>query len=174
MRSTAEDHWVSWWCNPWQWAHPAWRSRFAEGCGLSVSDCDALMTSRHGLFLQAMGIEPTQPPAPTEVLSRWLALTVSQQDHALDLARRVCFAKEAEGADGQWCQGLAKALRPAMWLQPDSQDERLLLGAWLGPDYWPRVRLFWAPGEVAESLCDVPQNKLQTLWQAILWRITAA
>jgi len=174
MGATAEDQWVHWWCNPWRWAHPAWQSRFADVCGLSISDCDALLTSRHGMFLQSLGIEPAQPPAPTESMSRWLALTASQRDRALELARCICFAQsEAEGADGQWCRGLTKALRPAVWLQADSQDERLLLGAWLGPDCWSRARLFWAPGEVAESLCDVPQNKLQTLWQAVLWRITA-
>ncbi len=58
MERAAEDHWVHWWCNPWQWAHPDWQSRFAAECGLTVEECDALMVSRHSVFLQRMGIAP--------------------------------------------------------------------------------------------------------------------
>ncbi len=175
MERAAEDHCVHWWCNPWQWAHPDWQSRFAAECGLTVEECDALMVSRHSVFLQRMGIAPSQPPTPAEPLLNWLALTPAQRDQALDLAQRICFSRnESDGADGAWCWALTKALRPGVWLDQESEDARLLLGAWLGPEYWPRLRLAWAPDAVADRPCEAPENKLRTLWQAVLWRVTAA
>ncbi|RMT49575.1 Type III secretion protein HrpD [Pseudomonas syringae pv. solidagae] len=133
------------------------------------------MVSRHGVFLQSVGIMPSQPPMPAEPVLNWLALTPVQRDQALDLAQRICFSRnESDAHDGQWCWALTKALRPGVWLELEHEDARLLLGAWLGPEYWPRLRLAWAPDEVADSTCSAPENKLQTLWQAVLWRVTAA
>ncbi len=171
---TAEQRWVHWWCNPWPWAHPAWQSRFAVPRGLSLQACEALMRSRHGVFLESIGIAPSQPPPAGEALLRWFALTSLQREQALALAQRICFNQaHDDSADGQWCLALSKALRPGIWLPPACQDARLLLGAWLGPACWSRLRLAWPPGEVAVSPCEAPQSKLQTLWQAILWRVTA-
>ncbi|POQ05791.1 type III secretion protein [Pseudomonas syringae pv. avii] len=175
MSLSAEDHWVHWWCNPWQWAHSQWHDRFASARGLSVSDCDALMASRHGVFLQSLGIDPAQPPAPAEPVLRWLALTPSQREQAISLAQCICFSRnESDGPDGQWCWGLTKALRPGVWLEFEHEDARLLLGAWLGPQYWSRLRLEWPPNEVPDTPGKAPENKLQALWQAIMWRVTAA
>lgn len=171
---TAEDLWVQWWCNPWRWAHPGWQSRFAEPQGLSVQACDTLMSSRHNAFLQSAGIAPSQPPEPVEPVLRWIAMDPSQQQRALALAQLICFAQtETAGPDGQWCWALTKALRPGVWLDCDKCDARPLLGAWLGPEFWPRLRLAWPPGEVTDDPCQAPDNKLQTLWQAIMWRVTA-
>ncbi|QHF02092.1 type III secretion protein [Pseudomonas asturiensis] len=172
--STAEDLWVQWWCNPWHWAHPAWQNRFAQAHGLSIDVCTALLNSRHAVFLHTMGIEPSQPPPPDEATLRWLSLTPSQRDHALALAQCICFAPgERDDPEGQWCRALTKALRPSVWLMPETADARALLGAWLGPACWSRLRLAWAPGEVADNPSQAPDGKLQTLWQAILWRVTA-
>jgi hypothetical protein len=33
------------------------------------------------------------------------------------------------------------------------------------------LRLTWAPGDLAETFVDLPANKLQTLWQSVLWRV---
>lgn len=171
---TAEDRWVRWWCNPWDWAHPAWQSQFARSAGLSINACEALMVSRHGVFLQSVGIEPSQPPIVTEPVLRWLELTPLQRDQALALAQRICFAQtKSDGADGQWCWAVTRALRPGVWLPIESQDARLLLGAWLGATCWSRLRLAWPPDDVADRLAQAPENKLQTLWQAILWRVIA-
>lgn len=172
---TAEDRWVRWWCNPWDWAHPAWQSRFAGSVGLSTRACEALMASRHGVFLQSVGIDPSQPPMAAEPVLRWLELSALQRDRALALAQCICFAQtESDGADGQWCWAVTRALRPGTWLYPESDDVRPLLGAWLGAACWSRLRLAWAPGDVAERPAQAPENKLQTLWQAILWRVMAS
>ncbi|MCI3944152.1 type III secretion protein [Pseudomonas syringae] len=175
MNLNADERWVDWWCNPWQWAHPAWRNRFADASGLSMGECDALMATRHGAFLQSLGIAPGQPPVASEPILHWLSLTPRQREQAIALAQRICYSRnEADGPDGSWCLGFSKALRPEAWLDFRHEDARLLLGAWLGPEYWPRLRLAWPPGEVGDSPVQAPENKLRTLWQAVLWRVTAS
>ena len=175
MEQAAEDLWVHWWCNPLRWAHPAWQHRFAAAHGLSVDECEALMSSRHSVFLHSLGITPGQPPEVEEPIVRWLALSPAQREQAIELAQCICFSRnESEGPDGQWCWAFTKALRPGVWLDFQNEDVRLLLGAWLGAHYWPRLRLAWPPEEVAESPGQAPENKLQTLWQAVLWRVTTS
>ncbi|UZE25642.1 type III secretion protein [Pseudomonas sp. B21-056] len=172
MNLSAEDRWVRWWCNPWDWAHPAWHSRFAGSAGLSISACEALMVGRHGVFLHSVGIDPSQPPMVAEPVLRWLELTPVQRDRALALAQGICFAPaEPDGADGQWCRAVSKGLRPGAWLQPQCNDARLLLGAWLGTACWSRLRLAWPPDDIVEQPPQAPENKLETLWRAILWRV---
>ncbi|KDD66141.1 hypothetical protein ABH912_005430 [Pseudomonas sp. BT76 TE3572] len=172
------EEWVRWWCSAWQWAHTDWKVQFAATSGLTPDDFEALMRSRHGDFLRSVGIVPSQPPEPCEHLMHWLALSPIQRERALSLARRICFAPldlspRTDDFDTLWCQRLAKALRPGLWLDPLVTDVRPLLGAWLGQACWLRLRLMWPPAEVAESFGDMPDNKLQTLWQAILWRVAA-
>lgn len=173
------EKWVQWWCCPWHWAHPQWKGQFAASCGLSIRDCESLMGSRHVEFLQSAGVAPSQPPPePSENLLLWLALRPAHRELALALAQRICFAPRdlpapADDSDMLWCQRLAKALRPGLWLDPEVTDARPLLGAWLGEGCWSRLRLAWAPGEVAESFGLMPANKLQTLWHAVLWRLAS-
>ncbi|KAA8695939.1 Type III secretion protein HrpD [Pseudomonas caricapapayae] len=175
MDPTVEALWVRWWCNPWSWAHPVRQHRFAESCGLTVGECDALMACRHSVFLESVGIAPAQPAVADTAVLDWLTLTPVQREQAIGLAQLICFTRyESDGPDGPWCWALAKALRPAVWLPADVYDARLLLGAWLGSQHWSRLRLAWPPGEVADVPCEAPENKLQTLWRAILWRVTAA
>jgi hypothetical protein len=175
MSLSADELWVRWWCNPWQWAHPTWRNRFVEASGLPLRDCEALLASRHGVFLQSVGISPSQPPLATEPVLCWLTLTPSQREQALDLAQRICYSRnETDGPDGPWCWALTKALRPGVWLDFQNEDARLLLGAWLGAECWPRLRLAWPLDGVADSPAQAPEHKLKTLWQAVLWRVTAA
>jgi hypothetical protein len=183
---SVEDQWAHWWCNAWGWAHPQWKARFADGYGLSEADCEPLMRSRPGTFLQAVGIPATQPPVPAQNLLQWLALNADQREQALMLARHICFPPlgrhgVAATADGVpepeinphalWCRSVAKALRPGVWLDPLNADARVLLGAWVGEACWSRLRLSWAPGEVGEAVGPLPENKLTTLWHAILWRV---
>lgn len=167
--------WVEWWCAPWHWAHPEWKAKFATLGGLSSGDCNAVARSRHVDFLRNVGIVPSQPPEPVEALLRWLALTPKQREHAFSLVQRVCFAKPAQAPspdleDG-WCYGLAKAIRPGQWIHPGIEDERVLLGAFVGERCWSRLQLMWAPGEPGQWVNGLPDKKLQTLWQSVLWRV---
>ncbi|MEO4017655.1 type III secretion protein [Pseudomonas rossensis] len=171
------EAWVEWWCCSWRWAHPEWQAQLSTVAGLGAGNWGAIAHSRHADLLRSIAIDPSQPPAICEDLMRWLALSPLQKDTALSLAGRVCFSSRhsaplSNESHDLWCQRFAKALRPGLWLDPGVEDERLLLGAWLGEVCWSRLRLTWAPGEVGEPLAHLPSSKLQTLWQAVLWRVT--
>ena len=166
--------WASWWCNPWPWADRGWQVGFAEQHGLPLEDCQLLLGSRPRVFLQSLGIVPSQPPSPNACALRWLGLDERQRTQLLQLVHCICFAQGPEpGPEGQWCWGLSQALRPGRWLPAEMADARLLLGAWLGQACWSRLRLSWPPGELAEELAQAPEHKLQALWQAAFWRVGA-
>jgi hypothetical protein len=169
-----EALWVRWWCNPWSWAHPTWQAACADRQGLCAQDCHALMARQPRVFLQCLGILPSQPPRPHEVALRWLMLTHQERQRAVALAQCICFAEvPAPGPDGPWCWSLTQALRPRRWLPCANGDARMLLGSWLGTECWSRLRLCWPLGELDESPWEAPENKLQALWQATMWRARA-
>jgi hypothetical protein len=174
----AQERWIQWWCAPWEWAHPDWRSRLAERHGLTLHDCDTLLGRHHALFFEHVGIAPSQPPEPVPQLMQWLALDTAQQGQALALAERICLGGAAAPvldaavlAHEPWCRAVAKALRPGAWLHPEAADGRRLLAAWAGESCWSRLRLQWTPGTLEAQFVEMPSNKLQTLWQSVLWRI---
>jgi hypothetical protein len=169
--------WVSWWCCTWQWAHPAWQTQMLLAQGLDADACAAVVRSRQADLLASLGVIPSQPPAPDADVLLWLSLSAEQRQQALALARTICCAPmHAETTVAAryypWCRSLAKALRPGLWADPQETDMRPLLGAWLGAAFWPRLRLSWAPGDVREPATDLPPNKLETLWRAVLWRVS--
>ncbi|TDV67585.1 type III secretion protein [Pseudomonas sp. LP_7_YM] len=183
------ERWIQWWCAPWQWAHPDWMALFAERSGLPALAPQALLCGRHNAFLQTVGITPSQPPEPSASWVQWLMLSADRQRQALNLAGSICLGRAAFRATGpfaegrvhddalqheDWCRSVAKALRPGAWLAPSIDDPRLLLAAWAGEASWSRLRLSWAPDEVQHHVIELPQNKLQTLWQSVLWRVTSA
>lgn len=170
--------WVSWWCCTWHWAHPAWQAQMLSDQGLEADACAAVARSRQADLLASLGIIPSQPPAPDADVLLWLSLSAEQRQQALSLAQSICCAPiRAEttvtARHDPWCRSLAKALRPGLWANPQATDMRPLLGAWLGPAVWSRLRLSWAPGDVQEPATDLPPNKLDTLWRAVLWRVQA-
>ncbi|WP_296262359.1 MULTISPECIES: type III secretion protein [unclassified Pseudomonas] len=194
-----DARWIQWWCAPWQSAHPSWMALFAERSGLPVVDAQQLLRGRHDAFLQSVGITPSQPPEPPASWVQWLMLNADQQREALTLAGSICLGPAANRpvliADDQsradrwpeehalrheaWCRSVAKALRPGVWLAPSINDPRLLLAAWAGEACWSRLRLSWAPDEIQQNaieppVAELPPNKLQTLWQSVLWRVTSA
>ncbi|WP_297844564.1 type III secretion protein [Pseudomonas sp.] len=177
MTGDATAEWVRWWCCTWHWAHPDWQTQFASGPGEDMHRYDAVARSQHNRFLLSVGISPGQPPPPNNDVLQWLALTEQQQQEALALIQMICFSRTpSPSVDAvsheQWCRRVAKALRPGVWLSPTVVDVRELLGAWLGDAYWSRLRLAWPPGVVDETPSHAPVNKLNTLWQAVLWRVT--
>ncbi|SEP66086.1 hypothetical protein SAMN03159444_00334 [Pseudomonas sp. NFACC02] len=177
--SDSEARWIQWWCAPWQWAHPAWKAPFLALVGAAEDD---LMDAPQGLqtaFLHSAQIEPCQPPTPVNAVLQWLALPADQQHQALELAARICLTSVGDGKTQSptsvyegWCRAVAKALRPGVWLDPAIDDPRLLLAAWVGEDCWSRLRLSWPPQAVQPAVTNMPSNKLHTLWQSVLWRVT--
>jgi hypothetical protein len=59
-----------------------------------------------------------------------------------------------------------------LWLDASVSDARLLLAAWAGEPCWSRLRLSWAPDALPPPGAALPENKLQTLWHSVLWRVT--
>lgn len=166
--------WVRWWCAAWQNAHPDWQAQAAL-----VQQAASCPHSRHALLSQAHGIVATQPPPPHQGLLQWLDLAESQRQRALQLARQICAAAPCEqtatqDADSDWCRSLGKALRPGLWLPTTALDPRLLLGAWAGPLCWSRLCLQWPPEALDTPPQELPAKRLDTLWSAILWRVTQA
>jgi hypothetical protein len=171
-----DARWIQWWCAPWEWAHPAWKARFLALNGLSEGDPIDSPQGHHTAFLRSTHIEPAQPPVPVDAVLQWLTLTTDQQQQALYLAGRICLtsmgdAQSLGSAHEAWCRAVAKALRPGAWLDPAIDDPRLLLAAWIGEHCWSRLRLSWPPHAVQPATTDMPSNKLQTLWQSVLWRV---
>jgi hypothetical protein len=173
-----EEHWVRWWCTPWEWAHADWIDVFADHCGLPRDDCAQLLGTRHNAFLHSVGIVPSQPPPPVEALMQWLQLSETQRALSLSLAGRICFGQgnlvgidDAAQAHEPWCRAVAKALRPGLWLDASVNDARVLLAAWAGELCWSRLRLFWAPDALPAPCADLPDAKLQTVWHSVLWRV---
>jgi len=75
-----------------------------------------------------------------------------------------------------WCLSLSKALNPNTVLSHDD-DPLQLLRAWVDPTVWQRLRLRFARHRVLAleqknaDFYDV-HNRLDILWQAVVWRVT--
>ena len=174
---SVEEHWIRWWCAPWEWAHDDWIDVFADHCRMTREDWVELLGTRHDVFLHSVGVVPSQPPPPVESLMQWLELDETQQQRALSLAGRICFGQRGQASADDavhepWCRAVAKALRPGLWLDASVQDARVLLAAWAGDSCWSRLRLSWAPDTLPPPCPELPENKLQTLWHSVLWRVT--
>ncbi|WP_206019175.1 type III secretion protein, partial [Pseudomonas viridiflava] len=76
----------------------------------------------------------------------------------------------------RWCQRLAKALAPAPILV-NVDDPLHCLRAWVSPATWQRLRLSFDRHRVLDveaypRLLNA-HDRLDTLWQAALWRATS-
>lgn len=172
-----QQRWLSWWCQAWQWADEGWLQVTAVEPDIGL--WPALMRSRHQDFMVALGIQPETPPVVIADILHWGSLSPLQRDRALALAACICCFPGVTGtrllvAEADWCRQVAKALRPGQWIGPLYLDVRLLLGAWLGESYWPRIRLYWPPDQVGTLVMPtlaLPTHKLEALWCAVFWRV---
>ncbi|AZE64950.1 hypothetical protein SAMN05216475_0157 [Pseudomonas synxantha] len=170
------DHlaWAQWWASPWLSSHPEATSTHAYDAVLP------LCRSRPGLACAALGIEPCLPPAPCATVLGLALASPEQIDLAIALLDLTCHPNlDSPLCDEhrKWCERLAKALHPGALLQPDD-DSLQLLRAWVEPAVWQRLRLRLVPHRVQaiESTylsLDDAHGRLNTLWQAIVWRIAA-
>lgn len=80
------------------------------------------------------------------------------------------------GSEHLWCLRLSKALNPEALLFADD-DPLQLLRAWVDPAVWQRLRLRFSSQRVVRlehkpRVQEDAHSRLDTLWQAIVWRIT--
>ncbi|WP_233963796.1 type III secretion protein [Pectobacterium versatile] len=135
------------------------------------------------------------PPDPLVSLMQIGTLDTAQRETVLRLMARVCQPvrnPDRSDAEGIWCERLAKALRPGLWL-PSSitfsvssssapsavgyQDALALLRIRYGETCWPRLRLLFPrdwPGD-GEHPCDtptmsLPAARLNALCDALIWK----
>lgn len=170
----SDTDWANWWCCTWRWMHPGWQPWVS---GQAVAALSGLSRSRHADLLQCLGVTPSPPPPPVAEVMHWLSLNAAQQVQALWLVQTICCAVSNDPHTGSeedwaWCRGVAKALRPGRWLSDRVIDARALLGSWLTPDCWTRLRLGWSPDETLAPAQGVPARKLDALWRAVLWRVS--
>lgn len=168
------EQWVMWWCCTWRWMHPGWNSSVQEQAGLDFVNCTRVWRSQHVALMAMLGIVPSAPPEPAPNVIEWLSLTEEQRCYSSSLVHAICFAsgnEELSDEDWLWCRGVAKALRPGLWLTTDVTESRSLLAGWLGERFWSRLRLQWSPTEVLEPAFNLPARKLEALWRSVLWRV---
>ncbi|WCG81400.1 type III secretion protein [Pectobacterium sp. A5351] len=142
------------------------------------------------------------PPDPLASLMQIGALDTMQRETVLRLMVRVCQPTrnlDRADAEGIWCERLAKALRPGLWLPatitfsasssasslPMSsaigyQDALLLLRIRYGEACWPHLRLLFPRDAYrdGENQChiptmSVPAARLNALCDALIWKASA-
>ncbi|MBN3145703.1 type III secretion protein [Pectobacterium brasiliense] len=134
------------------------------------------------------------PSDPLVSLMQMGALDTAQRETVLRLMARVCQPvrhPERSDAEDIWCERLAKALRPGLWLpsavtfsasssaSPAArhQDAVTLLRIRYGETCWPRLRLLfprdWSCG--GDNPChaptmSLPAARLNALCDALIWK----
>jgi hypothetical protein len=174
---TPDQRWVHWWYTAWRQAEEEWcppALRF-----LDKSRLDALARSRHAALGRSFGITPCTPPRPKPAVQSMIcgdprvrSLTYALVDAiCAPVSSRAILAQEQR----QWCQSIAKSLRPGHWLG-DGADSLVLLRAWLGDAAWERVRLQFPRSRILAledhplPLPQPPASRLDTLWQSAYWK----
>jgi len=158
------DHlaWAQWWASPWQFSHPDATSAQAYHA------LPALCRSQPALACAALGIEPCLPPPPRATVLGLALASREQFDLAIALLELTCHPNVDSplyDEHRKWCE------------QPES-DSLQLLRAWVEPAVWQRLRLRLPPDrvqalETTHLPLDDAHGRLNTLWQAIVWRIEA-
>lgn len=130
------------------------------------------------------------PPEPSASLMQIGALDSVQRETVLRLITRVCQpGRRPNHADAEsiWCERLAKALRPGLWL-PSSMtfsasslpvcylDALMLLRIRYGETCWPRLRLLfprtWGNDDHTPTM-SLPAARLNALCDALIWKASA-
>jgi len=166
--------WAKWWACPWALSHSDWRLVNEEAGSLSP-----IYQSHHQALNKARGIGPRLPTQPHSSIIRLALASPTQMDLMLALAASLYQLEHDSSVnvdDLLWCERFSKALQPDASLLLGN-DSLSLLYNWLEPDVWVRLRLRFARTRVL--VCEQhtraldPQKRLDTLWHAIIWRVTS-
>lgn len=165
--------WVKWWAAPWQVAHPEWQIT------TPLHAPPALCRSHQGQMSQALGIAPCLPVEPSAKELRLALASSTQLVLILALLGNTCRPLFDGGLSEEqhlWCLRLSKALHQDTLLT-EADDPLQLLQLWIRPAIWQRLRLRFSRRRVLEletkpTLADDTHSRLDTLWQAVIWRVT--
>ncbi|BDB17535.1 hypothetical protein cym2001_09000 [Pseudomonas sp. CYM-20-01] len=125
-----------------------------------------------------MGVTACLPPTPPSTVLHLALASEEQLSLALTLVQRTFCTEPAmplSDSHHLWCMRLSKALPPDLLLP--SLDPLQLLHSWVEPTTWQRLRLRFSRERVQRveennTSFEHVNSRLNTLWQAIVWRIT--
>ncbi|MCE8032131.1 hypothetical protein [Halomonas sp. MCCC 1A11057] len=177
--------WLRFWQCPWVGMDVSWRDTLRPGTDHGLED--AWQSMPPTLLRRRLYLEEEVPPMPGEALLHWHALSPQERVRVLRLAAEVAVRDIATpllaAEERAWCRRLARALMPGNWpvaYPPGLTAEPLglaMLRKWLPAAAWARVRLHYHRALVeagdAPTLDGIPAARLDQLWHAVLWRVTA-
>lgn len=164
--------WAQWWAFPWKDAHEDWRDD-------KYRAIERLFYYGRAAPHNLTGFAACLPAAPQATVLRLALASTEQLNLVLTLVSHT-FNHEAAAPlserHHQWCMRLAMALPPAML--PPHSDPLRLLHSWVEPATWQRLRLRFPrtrvnEAEMANAPLENASSRLNTLWQAVVWRVTA-
>lgn len=163
--------WAQWWAFPWKGAHHDWK-------GDEYRAIHALYHNGRLTPADLTGMSACLPPPPHSTVLRLALASTEQLDLALTLVHGTVNPEAATPLSDShhlWCMRLSKALPPTL-LPPDTDPLQLLHG-WIEPDTWQRLRLRFPLERVhrveqRDVSLDNTSSRLNTLWQAVVWRVT--
>lgn len=167
------DHlaWARWWAFPWESAHEDWK-------GSDYAAIETLFRRGQSAPDKLTGYAACLPADPNTTVIHLALASKDQLNLMLALVHGTFTPRGStllSDSHHQWCMRLSKALLPAML--PPGSDPLQLLHSWVEPTTWQRIRLRFAHKYVAEVEAkklpfEFTGNRLDTLWQAVVWRAT--
>lgn len=165
--------WVRWWFFPWSHAHEEW------GACSQYSGLEALWRAEHVRASADLNISASLPQPPQATVLGLALASAEQLQELLVLLGHISHRPvdgEVSDAQHRWCLRLSKAIAVEALL-PSDADPLHLLRAWVEPAVWQRLRLRFAPQrvlhlEAQHFAIDDIHGRLDTLWKALVWRIT--
>ncbi|MCR4538167.1 type III secretion protein [Pseudomonas sp. 18.1.10] len=163
--------WAQWWAFPWEHAHQDWRND-------EYRAIEKLFHSGRSVPDKLAGFVACLPATPHATVLRLALASTDQLNQVLTLVSHTlnpAAAVPLSESHHQWCIRLAMALPPTML--PPHADPLRLLHSWVEPATWQRLRLRFPRARVSEAeTASVPlgnaSSRLNTLWQAVVWRVT--
>lgn len=168
--------WVRWWCFAWLEADHSWEP--PELSSISLQRRQALARVYHQSLGSLYGISPHFPCRASDTLIDIALSDNVQLNKLMELASATCKPMQdfsLNEQDKEWCKRIARGLKPGQWLDIQ-QDPLCLLMQWVDDEaIWQRLRLRFQR-ERAELVPSSPQRpvsakKLDTFWQAMVWRL---
>lgn len=183
MLLSPEQRWIRWWTQDfWQQADSSWHHLpfFQLAPELRVR----LSRGHQGAIADFLSVSGDLPGKPDERLLMLAQAPRHQLLLMVQLVSEICQHQSATELDEEqlaWCHRITKALRPGLWLPhlmsfipPANQTAVLVLLAPLCPVAgWQRLRLVFDYHAVTQMTAlenVLPIGKLQTLWDAVIWR----
>ncbi|WPC73473.1 hypothetical protein [Vibrio porteresiae] len=170
--------WSEFWYRPWQHLNESWLKI------LPIESLELVGTVAPRFLRVWLELDDCAMPKRDEQTLRWLKLSLDRQNLValllVEIVRKGASHGQLAAPDEEWCRHLAKALRPGLWLNEailNTDPEVLLclvIRQFVAQELWQRLRVTLPHRAVqtAELLANepLPRNRINQLWQSVLWR----